>query len=57
LPVIGPSTERSGLWYATGHARGGILLTPWTAHTIVEALTGSDDPTRDTPWSAARYRR
>lgn len=57
LPILGPSTQLDGLWYATGHGRGGILLTPWTAATMVEALLGSVQSTEGKPWSATRHRR
>lgn len=38
LPIIGP-TDLEGLLIATGHFRGGILLTPITARLIREWLT------------------
>jgi len=37
LPVLGPS-EISGLTYATGHYRNGILLAPITGELIAEAI-------------------
>ena len=43
-PVLGPS-ELDGLFWATGHYRNGVLLTPVTAAIIVEAVaTGSVPP-------------
>jgi glycine oxidase len=36
-PVVGPG-ELDGLWWATGHYRGGVLLAPLTAATVAEGL-------------------
>lgn len=44
-PLIGP-LERDRLWVATGHYRNGILLAPWTAETLADAITG-DPSSRD----------
>ena len=41
LPAIGRATV-GGLWWATGHYRNGILLTPLTAELLVGALAGED---------------
>jgi glycine oxidase len=38
LPILGP-TDIDGLLIATGHFRGGILLTPITAHLVSEWVT------------------
>lgn len=38
LPVLGPCAEIDGLFYATGHYRNGILLTPITGELIAEAI-------------------
>jgi glycine oxidase len=46
LPAIGPATGVDGLWWAVGHRRGGILLSPATAELIVDGLL--DDPGRRT---------
>ncbi|HEX5194486.1 MAG TPA: glycine oxidase ThiO [Solirubrobacteraceae bacterium] len=42
LPAIGPAAGIDGLWWAVGHRRGGILLSPVTAELIVAGLTGED---------------
>ncbi|MBF0161285.1 MAG: glycine oxidase ThiO [Magnetococcales bacterium] len=42
LPLLGPSSL-PGLFFATGHYRNGILLTPITA-TVIEALLRGDSP-------------
>jgi glycine oxidase len=39
LPVIGHS-DVEGLYWATGHRRGGVLLAPITAELVVSALAG-----------------
>lgn len=38
LPVIGPSPDMPGLFYATGHYRNGILLTPVTAMMLADGI-------------------
>lgn len=42
LPVLGMSAETSGLFYATGHYRNGILLAPITGELIAEQVAGGD---------------
>ncbi|HEX7117877.1 MAG TPA: glycine oxidase ThiO [Longimicrobiales bacterium] len=39
-PILGPDPEIPGLFYATGHFRNGILLTPITAALLADAVTG-----------------
>jgi glycine oxidase len=39
LPVIGPDVAVEGLFYATGHYRNGILLTPITAKLLADCVT------------------
>jgi glycine oxidase len=36
--VLGPYAEIEGLFYATGHYRNGILLTPITGELIARAI-------------------
>jgi glycine oxidase len=43
LPAIGPAPDVDGLWWAVGHRRGGILLSPVTAQLIVDGITGASD--------------
>jgi glycine oxidase len=38
LPVLGPCAEISGLYYATGHYRNGILLAPITGELMAAAI-------------------
>lgn len=40
-PILGPDPEVSGLFYATGHYRNGILLTPITAELVAAAVLGA----------------
>ncbi|MBX6365619.1 MAG: FAD-dependent oxidoreductase, partial [Gemmatimonadetes bacterium] len=40
LPILGPDPELSGLAYATGHFRNGILLAPITAALLADLLAG-----------------
>jgi len=40
-PVLGPSEELSGLHWAAGHHRNGILLAPVTADVILDGLDGA----------------
>lgn len=40
LPILGPDPDVVGLYYATGHYRNGILLTPATALLVADELTG-----------------
>lgn len=37
-PILGPSPDIENLWFATGHGRNGILLTPATAIHMSEAM-------------------
>ncbi len=41
LPAIGRAPDVDGLWWAVGHRRGGILLSPVTAELIVGGILGS----------------
>jgi glycine oxidase len=45
LPILGADPEVSGLHYATGHYRNGILLTPVTAEIVAASIRG--DGSRD----------
>lgn len=44
LPVLGPCAEIAGLYYATGHYRNGILLTPITGELIAGAIVDRTFP-------------
>jgi glycine oxidase len=43
LPAIGRADGVDGLWWAVGHRRGGILLSPVTAELIMTEIAGGDD--------------
>jgi glycine/D-amino acid oxidase-like deaminating enzyme len=38
LPIIGPSPSSRRVILATGHYRNGVLMAPYTARKVVEAL-------------------
>jgi glycine oxidase len=45
LPLIGPASTMPGVYYATGHYRNGVLLTPLTAKLVADlVLDGRRDP-------------
>jgi glycine oxidase len=55
-PVLGPSAL-PGLLLATGHFRGGVLLTPVTADVMAELLVTGEPPEVARPFSPARFER
>lgn len=55
LPIIGPGPAR-GLFFATGHYRGGILYTPTTAWAIAAMVRGGGVPEVVRPLSFERFR-
>lgn len=44
LPNPGPDPAVSGVWYATGHIRKGMLLAPVTADVLAAAIAGDSPP-------------
>ena len=52
-PILGPGTL-PGLFYATGHFRNGILLTPITAEAVSAVVRGERPPVDLVPFSPAR---
>ena len=52
-PILGAAAV-AGLWYATGHTRNGILLTPVTADAVSAAVLGAAPPVDLAPFSARR---
>ena len=52
-PILGPGAL-PGLFYATGHYRNGILLTPITAEAVSAAVMGRPTPVDLAPFSPAR---
>jgi len=55
LPVLGPSPNLSGLYYATGHFRSGVLLSAITGEIIVQLLRGARPRFDIAPFSPARF--
>lgn len=54
LPAIGPGSVQ-GLHWATGHRRGGILLTPVTAELVAGALAGEAMPDHAAAFAPGRF--
>ncbi len=54
-PVIGPSGAVSGLHWAVGHYRNGILLTPITAEILGDVLAGEEPPELAKPFAPGRF--
>ncbi len=45
LPLIGPASTMPGVYYATGHYRNGVLLSPLTAKLVADlVMEGKRDP-------------
>jgi len=57
LPILGPDPQISGLVYATGHYRNGILLTPVTAKAIGELLLKGESSVNLSPFGVERFTR
>jgi glycine oxidase len=55
-PAIGP-TSVHGLWWAAGHHRNGILLTPITAEIVAGMLVGEQRPELAAAFAPARFAR
>ena len=56
LPIIGEEPELSGLWYATGHGRNGILLAGITGRIIAQLLNGERPDYDMMPFARDRFR-
>jgi glycine oxidase len=57
LPILGVDSHLSGLIYATGHYRNGILLTPITAKAISELALKGESSVTIAPFSVERFAR
>ncbi|MGI8838282.1 MAG: glycine oxidase ThiO [Pyrinomonadaceae bacterium] len=57
LPVLGPCAEIAGVFYATGHYRNGILLTPVTAELLARAIVDREIPPPLQIFSPDRFQR
>ncbi len=53
-PIIGPGAI-DGLWWATGHFRHGVLLTPITASLVATMLAGEEAPALAEAFAPARF--
>lgn len=56
LPIIGEEPDLSGLWYATGHGRNGILLAGITGRIIAQLLNGERPDHDMAPFAPERFR-
>jgi len=54
-PIIGPDPHFSGLWYATGHGRNGILLAGYTGELVAELHFGEEIEIDLAPISPTRF--
>lgn len=54
LPILG-ATATAGYFVATGHFRDGILLTPVTAHVMVQVISGEKPAYDISPFSPMRF--
>ena len=55
LPVLGPCAEITGVFYATGHYRNGILLAPLTGELIARAIVDKAFPAALNIFSPDRF--
>jgi glycine oxidase len=55
LPVLGPTANVEGLFYATGHYRNGILLAPITGKVIADAIVDGVVPDSVSAFSPDRF--
>jgi glycine oxidase len=55
LPVLGPCAEITGVFYATGHYRNGILLAPITGELIARAIVDGMIPSELNIFSPDRF--
>jgi glycine oxidase len=55
LPIIGREGRLSGLWYATGHGRNGLLLAGLTGQIIARLLSGEQLEDDLSPFAPERF--
>jgi glycine oxidase len=55
FPVLGPTADIAGLFYATGHYRNGILLAPITGKVIADAIVDGVVPDSVSAFSPDRF--
>lgn len=56
MPILGADPALSGLYYATGHFRNGILLAPLSARAIADLITQAAAAPLIEPFGIARFR-
>jgi len=54
-PILGPDPEEARLFYATGHSRNGVLMTPLTGDCIAALLAGEPTPADIREFSIVRF--
>ena len=56
LPILGPSPDVGGLYYAAGHGRNGVLLAPLTGQLLAAMIVaGTSSPEEIRPFLAGRF--
>jgi glycine oxidase len=53
-PLVGRDPEVTGLWYATGHGRNGVLLAALTGDVIGDLVSTGTTPVDVSPWRPDR---
>ena len=54
-PILGPDPEEPRLFYATGHSRNGVLMTPITGECTAALLSGESSPVDISAFSISRF--
>ena len=55
VPVMGPSAETDGAFYATGHGHLGLTYAATSARLMADMMTGLKPPVDMTPYRADRF--
>jgi glycine oxidase len=55
LPIVGPSSTMRRVFYATGHYRNGVLLTPITAEIISRLIITGELDSIAAPFTLDRF--
>ena len=56
-PILGADPEVTGLWYATGHGRNGVLLGPLTGEIVRDLMLNGTTPFDLSAFSVTRFAR
>lgn len=54
-PILGPDPDEPRLFYATGHSRNGVLMTPITGECTAALLSGDAPPVDISAFSISRF--